>query len=65
MPSEEIELTGHIIDSLILPRVLDAILDREGDFIIEVFQVGVQKTDPSYARLRVSAPTPEGSRSGR
>ncbi|MGE5549038.1 MAG: TIGR00300 family protein [Bacteroidota bacterium] len=59
MPSEEIELAGHIIDSLILPRVLDTILDLECDFNIEAFQVGVQKTDPSYARLRVSAPTPE------
>ena len=58
MPSEDLELTGHIIDSLILPRVLDTILDREGDFSIEEIRVGVQKSDPSYARLRVSAATP-------
>lgn len=55
MPSEEIELQGHIIDSLILPRVLDTVLDLNGDFVIEEIRVGVHKTDTSYARLQVSA----------
>jgi hypothetical protein len=57
--SEALELNGHIIDSLILPRVLDTILDLECDFIIEEFRIGVQKTDPSYARLKVTAGTGE------
>jgi hypothetical protein len=30
MFSEEIELRGHIIDSLILPKVLDEILSQGG-----------------------------------
>ena len=59
MHSEALELNGHIIDSLILPRVLDTILDLECDFTIEEFRIGVQKTDPSYARLKVTAGTGE------
>ncbi len=49
--SEEIELKGHIIDSIILPRVLDAIMDMEGDFEILSLDVGKKKTDISTARM--------------
>jgi hypothetical protein len=35
MFSEQIELRGHIIDSLILPKVLDEILAQGGTFNIE------------------------------
>ena len=53
--AEEIELVGHIIDSGIMTRVFDRIMDLGGNFEILVFDVGKKKTDPSYARLRVSA----------
>ncbi len=55
MASETIELRGHIIDSLILPKVLDEIMDLEGTFEILDMRIGKRKTDPSIARLRVSA----------
>ena len=55
--SEEITLEGHIIDSLILPRVFDAIMDLGGDFRVEEIQVGTHKREPSFARLTVFAPT--------
>jgi lysine-ketoglutarate reductase/saccharopine dehydrogenase-like protein (TIGR00300 family) len=51
----EIELEGHIIDSGIMTRVFDRIMDKGGNFEILVFDVGKRKTDPSYARLRVNA----------
>ena len=51
--SEEIELKGHIIDSMILPRILDAIMDMEGDFEILRLDVGKTKTSESYARIHV------------
>ncbi|MBN1167862.1 MAG: TIGR00300 family protein [Methanospirillaceae archaeon] len=51
----ELELTGHIIDSGIMTRVLDAILDMGGAFEILTFEVGRQKTDPSYAKFRITA----------
>ena len=55
--SEEITLEGHIIDSLILPRVFDAIMDLGGDFKVEEIRVGTHKREPSFARLTVFAST--------
>lgn len=49
----EIELEGHLIDSLILPRVLDTIMDMDGEFEILELDVGERKQDHSYAYLRV------------
>ena len=59
MPDELIELSGHIIDSWTLPRSWDIIMDRGGNFQVEEMRVGVSKTEPSYARMRVEAPTDE------
>src|SRR6266404_528594 len=59
MFSEQIELHGHIIDSLILPKVLDEILSHGGDFRIVEIKVGQQRTDPSFARIQVSGPARE------
>ncbi len=56
---EAVQLEGHIIDSLILPRVWDAIMDLGGDFEVEEFQVGRHKQEPSYARLKVYADSEE------
>ncbi len=50
---KEIEFEGHLIDSMIFPRVLDRILDLDGEFEILEFRVGKKKTDYSYARLLV------------
>lgn len=59
MPSERIELRGHIIDSWTLPRSWDTIMDRGGNFAVEEMRVGIHKDEPSYARLKVEAPTAE------
>jgi lysine-ketoglutarate reductase/saccharopine dehydrogenase-like protein (TIGR00300 family) len=56
---EDIKLEGHIIDSLLLPRVLDDILEHGGEYRILRFRMGRQKDDQSLAVLRVSAPTEE------
>lgn len=58
MNTREIELSGHIIDSLILPKALDIIMDMGGDFQILKFQVGKRKTDASYARILVMGEDP-------
>jgi lysine-ketoglutarate reductase/saccharopine dehydrogenase-like protein (TIGR00300 family) len=57
MPSEIVELRGHIIDSLILPKVLDEIIAREASFKMEEVRIGERRVDQSYARIEVSAPT--------
>jgi lysine-ketoglutarate reductase/saccharopine dehydrogenase-like protein (TIGR00300 family) len=53
MEVKEIELKGHIIDSLILPKVFDTIMDLGGDFEVLQFEIGKHKTEPSYARILV------------
>jgi lysine-ketoglutarate reductase/saccharopine dehydrogenase-like protein (TIGR00300 family) len=59
MFSEQIELRGHFIDSLLLPKVLDEILNYGGTFTIRDIKVGKQRTDPSYACIDVFGPSPE------
>ncbi|MCD1295001.1 TIGR00300 family protein [Methanocella sp. CWC-04] len=49
----EIELKGHIIDSFLLPKVFDKVMDMNGEFEIIQFDIGRQKTDTSYARLMI------------
>jgi len=50
---EEIILEGHVIDSWILPRVLDVIMDLEGDFEFLEFRVGKRKTERSYIKMLI------------
>ncbi|KZX14997.1 hypothetical protein MBCUT_17990 [Methanobrevibacter cuticularis] len=58
MNQREIELSGHIIDSLILPKTLDIIMDKGGDFKILEFDIGKKKSDVSRAKIIVSADSP-------
>ena len=55
MFSETVELRGHIIDSLILPKVLDEILTRGAEFTIAEIRIGQNRVDQSYARIDVSS----------
>lgn len=59
MVSETIELRGHIIDSLILPKVLDQILTHGANFKITEIDIGKKRADQSFARIEVSAETGE------
>lgn len=54
---QEVEVSGHIIDSLILPKILDAITARGGAFRIKKITIGQQRSDPSYALVEVQAPS--------
>jgi lysine-ketoglutarate reductase/saccharopine dehydrogenase-like protein (TIGR00300 family) len=56
---EHVEMSGHIIDSLLLPKVLDAILSRGGQYHVEKLELGERQDDPSHARIEVRAATPE------
>ncbi len=55
---EEIEVRGHIVDSLLLPKILDRILQMGGSFEIRECRIGARRVDPSYARIAVLAATP-------
>ena len=52
-------LTGHIIDSMILPQVMDLVMDLGGNFTIEELKVGQHKTDTSICRMEVVASSAE------
>ena len=51
---QEIEVKGHLIDSMILTRIFDKVMDLKGDFQVLEFTVGKRKRESSYARLLVS-----------
>ncbi|MBV9125297.1 MAG: TIGR00300 family protein [Planctomycetes bacterium] len=55
---EEVEIQGHIIDSLILPKVLDEILTHGGSYVLKDIRVGQRQADPSFARIEVRAANP-------
>lgn len=51
--SEEIEVRGHLIDSSILTKIFDNIMDLKGEFQVEEIEIGKKKKDQSYARLLI------------
>lgn len=53
--TEIVELRGHIIDSLLLPKIMDMILSRGGGYSLEKIEVGQTPIDPSFARIQVQA----------
>ncbi len=55
MHREEIELRGHIIDSMILPKIFDVIMNMGGEFEILEFEIGKRRELPSYTKLLVMA----------
>lgn len=59
MPSETITLSGHIIDSLTLPGVLDEIIDFGATYETVELRLGMRHEDESLARLRVTTGTEE------
>jgi lysine-ketoglutarate reductase/saccharopine dehydrogenase-like protein (TIGR00300 family) len=53
--SETVEISGHLMDTGILSRVLDDIREYGGDYVIDKFNVGHDAEDPSHATITVSA----------
>ena len=59
MARETVEVEGHIIDSLILAKVLDVILDAGADYRMVEVEIGRTNVDASRARLEIDAPDDE------
>jgi lysine-ketoglutarate reductase/saccharopine dehydrogenase-like protein (TIGR00300 family) len=51
--SETVEITGHLMDTGVLAKILDDVLDYNGDYTIERLDVGKTHEDESYARIVV------------
>ncbi len=64
MHSETVEVRGHLIDSGVLSRVLDDILEYSCDYSIDKFEVGRTPVDESYARLTVKSEDAESTSTG-
>src|ERR1700693_4412135 len=52
-------LTVHIIDSMMLPQIMDLVMDEGGNFTIEELKVGQHKTDTSLCRMEIIATSAE------
>jgi lysine-ketoglutarate reductase/saccharopine dehydrogenase-like protein (TIGR00300 family) len=50
-----VEVTGHLMDSGVLSRILDDIREYGGDWVITKIDVGREASDPSTATIKVSA----------
>ena len=50
-----IEIEGHIIDSLTLPKIMDTIIESGANFKIEKVEIGKEKISLSYAKLEIMA----------
>lgn len=57
--SELVEAQGHLIDSHIMERIFDSVVEFGGRFEVEHFSIGRTNSDPSTLRLRIEAPTRE------
>jgi lysine-ketoglutarate reductase/saccharopine dehydrogenase-like protein (TIGR00300 family) len=54
--SRIVEAKGHLIDSGIMSRILDRIIEGKCTFEIERFEVGKTNDDESRARIRIHSP---------
>jgi len=52
-PYEDVQIEGHLIDSLMMPHIMDQVMDLEGEFEMLTFEVGRMKDDPSHAVMRI------------
>src|SRR5947209_627208 len=55
MATELVDVEGHVIDSLILAKVLDVILEAGADYRVVESEIGRTNLDPSKFRLEVRA----------
>ena len=57
--SEVVEAQGHLIDSHIMEKIFDTVVEFGGRFEVEQFSIGRTNSDPSALKLRVEAPSEE------
>jgi lysine-ketoglutarate reductase/saccharopine dehydrogenase-like protein (TIGR00300 family) len=62
LPTATIELSGHIIDSMMLPRIFDVVMDLGGSFQVDEFRVGQSPDERSFTRITLSHDDPRGLR---
>jgi lysine-ketoglutarate reductase/saccharopine dehydrogenase-like protein (TIGR00300 family) len=58
MHQEVVEAEGHLIDSHVMERIFDTVVEFNGRFEVEQFRIGKTNAEPSYLRLKVETPEP-------
>ena len=53
---ETVEAHGHLIDSHIMERIFDTVVEFQGRFEVEKFVIGRTNSDDSHLRLRIETP---------
>ena len=53
MFQEVVEAEGHLIDSHLMERIFDTVVEYNGRFEVEQFRVGKTNAEPSYLRMKV------------
>jgi lysine-ketoglutarate reductase/saccharopine dehydrogenase-like protein (TIGR00300 family) len=53
--TETVEITGHLMDTGVLARVLDDVLEYGGDYKVDRLDLGREHDDESYARISLGA----------
>lgn len=56
---EVVEAEGHLIDSHIMERIFDTVIEYSGRYEVEQFRIGRTNAEPSQLRLKVETETPE------
>jgi lysine-ketoglutarate reductase/saccharopine dehydrogenase-like protein (TIGR00300 family) len=56
---EVVEAEGHLIDSHVMERIFDTVVEYNGRFEVEEFRIGRTNSEASHLRLRVEAPDGE------
>ncbi len=59
--TETVEITGHLMDTGLLSRVLDDIRGYGGEYTLDKFDLGYDKDDPSTVRMTVGAEDEEAA----
>lgn len=57
--SEVLRLDGHVVDSLVLAKVLDLVVDSGATYRILEMEIGTTRRDPSHVRIEVTASSEE------
>jgi lysine-ketoglutarate reductase/saccharopine dehydrogenase-like protein (TIGR00300 family) len=56
MHQEVVEAEGHLIDSHVMERIFDTVVEFNGRFEVEQFRIGRTNAEGSYLRLKVETP---------
>jgi lysine-ketoglutarate reductase/saccharopine dehydrogenase-like protein (TIGR00300 family) len=57
--SRVIKMEGHLLDTGLMNRALDLVVEEGGSFRVLNFNLGVERQSPSNAEVRISAPSHE------